>query len=291
MTIHRVSLIGLGSMGTAMATKLIEQGFSVDIWNRSPKNIDDLAANGAKMVSLPDALQNQIIISMLSNDAAALATFSDEILATAAAGVVHLNMSTLSPDASRLLAERHKLAGVGYVSAPVLGRPLAILNGKLLVVAAGQSEHIATALPVIEKISARHWILGEQHGTSALVKLGVNYNLIHALQAIAESVALVEAGGVDANTFIEIITHTAFTGSAYAGYGPMIANKNFTPPGFTMDLGLKDVKLVEDAATNLGLHLPVAAVLRGLFEEALTKPELRELDWSAVSELTRKPKN
>mgnify|MGYP000039940835 CR=1 FL=1 len=288
---QRVSLIGLGSMGAAMATKLLEQGFSVDIWNRSPKNMDELAAKGARMVSLANALGNPVVISMLSNDAAALETFSSENLSKAEAEVVHVNMATLSPEASRELAERHEAAGLGYVSAPVLGRPIAILNGRLLVVAAGKPEHIAAAIPVIEKVSARHWVLGEDHGAATLVKLGVNYNLIHALQAIAESVALVEAGGVDANTFIEIITHTAFTGSAYAGYGPMIANKNFTPPGFTMDLGLKDVKLVEDAATNLGLHLPVAGVLRGLFEEALTKPELRELDWSAVSELTRKPRS
>lgn len=273
-----------------MASKLLEQGYAVDIWNRSPKNIEELAANGARLVSLPEALQNSVVISMLSNDAAALETFSAENLAQASPGIVHVNMSTLSPEASRELAARHERAGVGYVSAPVLGRPIAILSGKVLIIAAGKSEHIAAVTPVFEKVSARHWLLGDDHGTATLVKLGVNYNIIHALQAIAESVALVEAGGVDADTFIEIITHTAFTGSAYAGYGPMIAKKNFTPPGFTMDLGLKDVKLVEDAAANLSLHLPVAGVLRGLFEEALTKPELRELDWSAVSELTRKPR-
>ena len=121
-----------------------------------------------------------------------------------------------------------------------------------------------------------------------MVKLGVNYNLIHALQAIGESVALVESGGVDANTFMEILTHTAFAGSAYAGYGPMIVNRRYSPPGFSMTLGLKDLKLIEDAASAGGLTLPVAAVLRKLFETAQVDPELKDLDWSAIAELTRR---
>jgi 3-hydroxyisobutyrate dehydrogenase-like beta-hydroxyacid dehydrogenase len=179
---------------------------------------------------------------------------------------------------------------VGYVAAPVLGRPIAITNGKLLMVVAGNQSEVQKSTIVLEKISAQHWNVGEDHSRASLVKLGVNYNLIHALQAIGESVALVEAGGVDANTFIEILTHTAFTGSAYAGYGPMIANRRYSPAGFSMELGLKDVKLIEDAATQLGLALPVAPVLKNQFEAALLDPELKDLDWSAIAELTRQKK-
>lgn len=277
-------------MGTAMATRLLEQGFDVDVWNRSPKEIGDLLDEGARKVDLTGSLQNDFFISMLSNDAAALEVFSDENLAKAKPGSLHLNMSTLSTQASKTLAERHQQAGLGYVAAPVLGRPAAILNGKLLIVAAGKASDVEAAAVVFDKVSAQHWNVGEDHSQSILVKLGVNYNLIHALQAIGESVALVESGGVDPNTFIEIITHTAFTGAAYTGYGPMIVNRNYTPPGFSVALGLKDVKLVEDAAAELDLKLPVASVLRGLFESALNDPELRDLDWSAIAELTRQRK-
>ena len=286
----RVSLLGLGSMGTAMATKLLEQGFAVDVWNRSPKEIGDLLDLGARKVDLCAALQNDFLISMLSNDAAALEVFDEANLVAAKPGSIHINMSTLSPTASKTLADRHEQLGLGYVAAPVLGRPAAILNGKLLIVAAGKAEQVAAAEVVLSKVSAQHWNVGEDHAKSLLVKLGVNYNLIHALQAIGESVALVESGGVDPNTFVEIITHTAFTGSAYTGYGPMIVNHNYTPPGFSIALGLKDVKLVEDAAADLNLKLPVAGVLRGLFEAALNDPELKDLDWSAIAELTRQRK-
>ena len=277
-------------MGTAMSSRLLEQGFDVDVWNRSPKEIGDLLDKGARKVDLTGALQNDFFISMLSNDAAALEVFSEENLAKAKPGVIHLNMSTLSPTASKTLADRHEKLGLGYVAAPVLGRPAAILNGKLLIVAAGKATDVISAAVVFDKVSAQHWNVGEDHSKSILVKLGVNYNLIHALQAIGESVALVESGGVDPNTFVEIITHTAFTGAAYTGYGPMIVNHNYSPPGFSIALGLKDVKLVEDAAADLDLKLPVAGVLRGLFESALADPELRDLDWSAIAELTRQRK-
>lgn len=286
----RVSIIGLGAMGMAMAHRLLDQGFDLDVWNRSPKEIGDLLDKGARKAELNQALQNDFVISMLSNDAAALEVFSEENLAKAKQGSIHINMSTLSPVASEELASRHSKHGIAYVAAPVLGRPIAITNGKLLVVAAGNASAIEKSKFIFDRVAAQHWNVGEDHSKANLVKLGVNYNLIHALQAIGESVALVESGGVDPNTFMEILTHTAFTGSAYAGYGPMIVNRRYTPPGFSMALGLKDVKLVEDAARDLGLTLPVATVLHELFQQALKDPDIRDLDWSAVAELTRQKK-
>ena len=284
----KVSLIGLGSMGTAMAHRLLEQGFALDFWNRSAKDNSELLAKGAVQVDLADALKNDFVISFLSNDAAALEVFSEQNLSAANAGTIHINMSTVSVEASGSLAKVHAKQGIGYIAAPVLGRPIAITNGKLLIVAAGDSKDIDAASLIFEKVSAQYWNVGADHAKANLVKLGVNYNLIHALQAIGESVALVESGGVDPNIFMEILTHTAFAGSAYAGYGPMIVNRRYSPPGFSMTLGLKDLKLIEDAASAGGLTLPVAAVLRKLFETAQVDPELKDLDWSAIAELTRR---
>ncbi len=286
----RVSLIGLGSMGTAMAHRLLDQGFDLDFWNRSTKDVSELVSKGARQTSLNDALNNDFVISLLSNDSAALEVFSDENLTKAKTGAIHINMSTVSPAAAETLAARHSSHGVGYIAAPVLGRPIAITNGKLLIVAAGNANDIEAARVIFDKVSAQFWNVGEHHGQSNVVKLGVNYNLIHALQSIGESVALVESAGIDPNTFMEILTHTAFTGSAYAGYGPMIVNREYTPPGFSMTMGLKDVKLIEDAAADVGLKLPVASVLHELFERAIDDPDLTDLDWSAIAELTRQRK-
>ena len=285
-----VALIGLGSMGTAMAARLLEQGLSVAVWNRTAKQPEALVAAGATFVSLEDALKKPFVVSFLSNDAAALEVFSETNLTFAGENTIHLSMSTVSTETTRQLAALHAKHGIGYLATPVLGRPAAITNGKLLIVAAGDANLIEVAAPLLDKAAARFWNVGPDHAQAILVKLGVNYNLIHALQAIGESVALVESGGVDPNTFIEIITHTAFTGAAYVGYGPMIVNRNYTPPGFSVALGLKDVKLVESAAEELNLKLPVAPVLHALFEQALADPDLQDLDWSAIAELTRQRK-
>ena len=285
-----VSLIGLGSMGRALGARLIEQGFDLEVWNRSQEPVAELVALGARQVDLKQAFQNETVISFLSNDAAALEVFSDELLESADSNAIHINMSTLSTDASRVLAALHAQHNVAYLASPVLGRPAAITAGKLLVIAAGAETDLTRVMPVLEKLSAKVWFVGEQHEKSNLVKIGLNYNIIHALQALGESVSLIEAGGVDPLTFIEILTHTAFSGAVYSGYGPMIVNRQYEPAGFAMALGLKDMKLVEQAAAELSLKLPVAPILRELFETALEDPSLAKLDWSAVAEVTRQHK-
>jgi 3-hydroxyisobutyrate dehydrogenase-like beta-hydroxyacid dehydrogenase len=119
-----------------------------------------------------------------------------------------------------------------------------------------------------------------------LVKIGVNYNIIHAIQALAESVTLLENGGVRGSDFLEILTDVAFTGSIYPGYGRLISEKLYSP-SFPVVLGLKDLRLAEEAAAQNGTALLSAPVLRDVFERALADPDLANLDWSAVAEVTR----
>tara|TARA_B110000259_G_scaffold57309_1_gene67705 strand:+ start:502 stop:813 length:312 start_codon:yes stop_codon:yes gene_type:complete len=99
---------------------------------------------------------------------------------------------------------------------------------------------------------------------------------------------MVESAEIDPNVFVEILTFAAFSGTAYAGYGPMIANKNYQPAGFLMEMGLKDLNLVESAAKDLNLKIPAVPLLKNLFETALQDEELAKSDWSAVSEVTRR---
>ncbi len=285
-------LIGLGTMGTAMANRLLDQGVALTAWNRSSGAADQLVTRGLILESNPAAVFNQpVVLSMLSNDAAVLDTFNDRLLSSLPEGAVHVNMATISIEAARAMYERHAKHNVGYVSAPVLGRPPVAAAGKLLIVASGDSAAIQTALPVLEELSARVFVLGDAAQSASLVKIAVNFNIIHALQALAESIALVERGGVDPVQFVEILTHTAFAGSAYSGYGSMIAESRYSPAGFAMELGIKDLSLTEQAADEFGLSLPSTPVLRSLFETALADDSLRDLDWSAVAEVTRSPKS
>lgn len=287
-----IAFLGLGAMGRGMTARLVDQGYRVQVWNRSAAPAEQLAAelDGVTRVdSVADAFAEAAIVhSMLTDDAVVLSVFSDELLASIPAGRVHVNHATISPAAAAQLAERHARHGVGYVSAPVLGRSTVAHTGALLVVASADSSSFAAATPSMEALGARLWNLGSDPRLAAVVKIAVNYSILNALQSIAESVTLVEAGGIDPSTFIEILTHTAFSGSAHKGYGPIIAEKRYQPVGFAMGLGLKDLTLVEDAAAGLGVSLPLAPVLHELFAAALSDPELAELDWSAVAEVTRR---
>ena len=283
-----VGFIGLGTMGSGMAGRLVDAGHDVVVWNRSRAAAEPLAAAGARIAdSAVEALQAGIAFSMLANDAAALGVFSDEALA-AAAGATHVNMATVSLETARILDARHRAAGVGYVAAPVLGRPHLAASGQLNIVTAGAAADIERARPFLEVLGKKFWSVGEQPARANLVKIAVNYNLIHTLQALAESVTMVERGDVSGDMFIEILTDTAYTGNAYGGYGPMIAGRNYEPVGFSVALGLKDLHLAELAAADTGTALPSGPVLRTVFESALNDPELSTLDWSAVAEVTRR---
>lgn len=284
----RVGFIGLGTMGAAMARRLVEAGHEVLVWNRSRPALAPLVAAGARPVDTPEeALSTGIAFSMLSNDNALDAVFNSATLARTA-GSIHVNMATVSPDAARTLDERHRTAGVDYASAPVLGRPHLAALGQLNIVAAGPAVALDRADEFFPAIGKRVWRVGNDPALANLVKIGVNYNLIHTMQALAESLNLMERSGIDGHAFVEILTDAAYTGTAYQGYGPIIASRDYTPPAFSVELGLKDLTLVQRSAAAVSAALPTAAVLEQIFTETLADPELSQLDWSAIAEITRR---
>lgn len=283
-----LAFVGLGTMGTAMAQCLLGSGHTVHVWNRTAALADPLIRAGAiRANSVEEALSCGLVFSMLANDDAVERTFSADVLAGAPVETVHVNHATVSVDAADRLAARHAEAGVTYVAAPVLGRASVAAAGQVNIVAAGPRSAMEAIQPILDDLGKRTWIVGEHPSKASLVKIGVNYSLIHTLQALAESLTLVEQGGVDAATFVDILTDVAYTGSAYTGYGKLIASRSYSPAGFTVGLGLKDLSLAEDAARAHGVVLPTAPVLRDMFARALSDPDLAELDWSAVAEVTR----
>lgn len=283
----RLAFVGLGNMGTGMALRLLGAGHEVTVWNRTAEAADTLVAAGAIRAAGPEeAFTADVVFSMLAHDRAAEAVFTPELLAMAAPGIVHVNMATVSVAAADRLAALHAVAGIGYVAAPVLGLPRVAAAGQLNIVAAGDPATIAAMQPYFNLLGKRTWPVGVTPSMANLVKIGVNYNIIHAIQALAESVTLLENGGVSGSDFLAILTDVAFTGTIYPGYGRLISEKLYAP-SFPVVLGLKDLTLAEQAAEQNGTVLLSAPVLREAFELALADPELAELDWSVIAEVTR----
>ncbi|MCU1411914.1 MAG: beta-hydroxyacid dehydrogenase, 3-hydroxyisobuty rate dehydrogenase [Rhodoglobus sp.] len=282
-----LGFLGMGNMGSAMAGRLLESGHELRVWNRSPDACDELVAKGAVRVSSArEALAESVSFSMFANDEAAEAVLSAENLA-GAEGRMHVNMASISTAAAERLTAVAGSAGVGYLASPVLGRPAVAAAGNLNLLVAGPEALVAAAAPYLDVLGVRTWRFGEQPSRANGVKISVNFTILHALQAMAEGISLVESQGLEAGDFIELLSGTLFPGVVYSGYGSMMAERRYTPPGFSMPLGLKDLGLAEDLAAEGGVTLPSAPVLRDRFETALADPDLAELDWSAVAEVTR----
>ena len=111
----------------------------------------------------------------------------------------------------------------------MLGRPTVAAAGKLNILVAGSGDAVETALPVLDILGVRVWRLGERPRVANVVKVAVNYNIIHAIQALGESVAMTERHGVEPAMFHELLTSTLFDGVVYRGYGAEIVNQTYRP--------------------------------------------------------------
>ena len=282
-TSRRIGFIGLGRMGTAMAGRLLDAGYGVTVWSRSAGKADDLAARGATVGETPEeAIATGTVFSMLSNEDAVRQVFTAERIRSAPEGFLHVNHATISPEAAREFAA----LGERYLSAPVIGRPEAVTAGNLAVLVSGDAAVRAEAEPMLAALGRRVWDFGDAADAAPTAKISVNYLIIHALQALSESITLLQHASLDAGRFVEMITDSVFPGPVYRGYGDSIATGSYTPPGFTTTLGLKDLDLALRTAGALGVDLPTGPVLHDVFATAVEQIGA-DLDWAAIAEVTR----
>jgi 3-hydroxyisobutyrate dehydrogenase-like beta-hydroxyacid dehydrogenase len=282
----KIGFIGLGAMGAAIAANILRAGHKLVVWNRSPGPMAALAAQGAVAAGRPEeALEADALFTMLASDAAIREVGLDgPLLAQAAKGLVHVNLATVSVAFARELAAAHAAAGLGYVAAPVFGRPDFAAAAKLTVVAAGAAADVAKVRPVLEKIGARLAIVGEEPSQANLFKIAGNFMIASAIESIGEAAALLRKGGVDPALFVDVLTGGLFACPAYQGYGKLIASQKYEPAGFKLRLGFKDAGLTLAAARELETAMPLASVLHDHFLEAMAAG-WSEKDWSALAAL------
>jgi len=281
-----IGFIGLGAMGAAMAANLLEKGHAVTVWNRSPGPVAELVALGATAADGVEAtLQADIVLSILAHDQAIRDVLLDA-LPRARPGLVHVNLATISTAFARELAETHAALGLGYVAAPVFGRPPVARAGGLNVLAAGAPEAVAKAMPVLEALATKVWPMGEDPVRATAVKIAGNLMIVSAVEAMGEATALGAAHGVPAADLLDMLTSTIFAAPIYKIYGAMIAESRYHPPGFAADLALKDVRLAQAAGDEKGLTLPLADLVEGGLETLLAG-EGETPDLAALAEVSR----
>ncbi len=281
-----VGFVGLGNMGGPMARNLLQAGHAVTAYNRSPARAEVLAAEGAAVAAtVAEACAPGILITMVSDDAAVEAIVYGDggALAALADGAIHVSMSTIGRDLSERLAADHAAAGQIYVAAPVFGRVDFAEAGRLLIGAAGPADAIARCQPLFDAMGRRTLSFGETASAANVVKLSANVLVAFAIEGMAETFTLLRKSGGDAAAFGELINEV-FPAPQYLAYGGMIANETYDPPGFRLELGLKDVRLALAAAEAVGVAMPVTGMLRELHLAAVARG-YGGLDWAALAKL------
>jgi len=282
----KVGFIGLGAMGSAMASNLLAAGHTLTVWNRSAAATEPLASLGARVARSADrAAQGEALCSMLANDQAVREVFLDGGLLDAMdRGTVHVNHATISVALAEELAAEHEKRGLEYVAAPVFGRPDMAAAAKLNILVAGKPAAIERVRPLLEAMGSKLWPLGEAPERANVAKIAGNFMLAAAIESMAEASALVRAHGLGAAEFLDVMTGTLFAAPAYQGYAKLIAAQRFKPAGFALPLGYKDVGLALSAGAAARVPLPFAGVLRDSLLEALAAGD-EDVDWSVLSQV------
>ena len=279
-----VGFIGLGAMGSAMARNLAKAGYKVRAWNRS----SDPGIDGVEMTLDPaDAFGAEAVFTMLSDDLAIREVLLEPgVLGKAKPGLIHVLTSTISVALAGELAKAHAVACVGYVSAPVLGRPDVAAKGELNILAAGKPDAVEKVRPLLNVLGKKVWDMGEDPPRANAAKIAANMMITMAIEAMAEAAVLTEANGLPREAFFDLILGTLFGGRSYESYSAKIANNDFEP-GFKARLGLKDLRLATAAATDAGRRLPMLDAVRGRLGEAVDAG-LGDKDWSIMADYTLK---
>jgi 3-hydroxyisobutyrate dehydrogenase-like beta-hydroxyacid dehydrogenase len=282
----KIGFVGLGRMGAAIAANLVRAGHDVAVWNRSAGKAGPLVEAGATLsASAKDAAAGRAVaFSMLADDAALDAVLSGEngMLTGLKAGALHISMSTIAVATADSIAARHAERGQYFVSAPVFGRPDAAAAAKLFVVTGGDPAQIRIATPLFEAMSQRVFHVGDKPSTANLVKLCGNFMILSAIETMGEAMTLAEKGGVPKAKLLEVLTGSLFDAAVFRNYGAILVEAKYRPAGFAAPLGLKDMRLVSQAAESARVPMPLLSLLRDHLLQTIAN-EGEDIDWSGIA--------
>ncbi|MGC1614350.1 MAG: NAD(P)-dependent oxidoreductase [Candidatus Acidiferrum sp.] len=278
------ALIGLGRMGTGIAKSLLRAGHRITVYNRTHEKAEALRADGAMVAaSVAEACRSEIVFTMVADDAALKDLVFGEggILSALRSGAIHVSLSTIGVALSDELAAVHAKAGQAYLAAPVFGRPEAAEAARLAVVVAGSETLVQKCKPLFEAMGPKLFLAGERPSMANVVKLSGNFLIASVLESLAEALAFARKSGVEAGALMEFLTSTLFNAPVYKSYGELIVQGKHEPAGFLLPLGLKDVRLVLQAAEAASVPMPIASVIRDRFITAMARGN-QDKDWSVI---------
>ena len=262
-----MGLIGLGNMGGAFAERLLEAGFSLVVWNRTPEKAEGAAARGATVASSAAELASRVdvVVTSLADDDA-LEAVAREVASAARPGTVLVDMSTVSPDVSARVASLADAASLQYLRAPVSGNPTVVRAGNLSIVVSGPRATLDRVRSVLEAIGPTVQHVGDAE-QARVVKLALNLMVAGLAELMSEALVLGEAAGVSRRDLLEIMGKSA-VGAPFVGYKTEPLLRDDYSATFTTALMEKDIGLILDAAEENAVELPLALELKSLLRGA-----------------------
>jgi 3-hydroxyisobutyrate dehydrogenase-like beta-hydroxyacid dehydrogenase len=284
----KVSVIGLGAMGSAIAANICRAGHELSVWNRSEAAAAPLEALGAKrLASAADAFSSPVVLSMLADDSAVDTLVTETVLQGASKGCIHVNLATVSLACAERMKALHAHHGVAYISAPVFGRTEVAVAGKLNIVAAGDASALAVVQPLFESISQKVWPVGTDPTHAIMIKITGNMMLAATIATLGEAMVMLEHNGVAPQTFTDIMSATLFASPAFGIYANLLNAGRFEPAAFKLRLGLKDVGLALATVQQGEDTLPLVHLISQQFKEAVATGH-GDSDWSYLGEHIRR---
>jgi 3-hydroxyisobutyrate dehydrogenase len=285
-----IALIGLGAMGVPMARTLLTAGFTVTGFDVDPARSGTLAADGLIAAASPAEAANEadILLVMVQNYAQMTQALLGDAGALAALpqSAIVLVMSTIAPAQARELADYAATRGCTLVDAPVSGGPGRAGTGDLSIAISGDPAAVARVQPVLDALGKQQYRVGDQVGQAMTLKIVHQLLAGVHIAAAAEAIELGNRAGIDPAVVRDFVLHGAGNSWMFGDRGPRMISGDYTPPRSALAIFVKDMGIVHDLGTSLGIPLTVADAARALYERA-ADVGMAHLDDASVIEIVR----
>jgi 3-hydroxyisobutyrate dehydrogenase len=268
----KLGFVGLGLMGGPIVGRLLEAGYDVTVWNRSPEKIISAVVNGAtKAANVAELVSAVDLVLMCLTDSTAVekVVFGEDGVASGAADdKLLVDFSSMRPDVTRKFAARLKMeTGMSWVDAPVSGGAKGAAAGTLAIMAGGEVEDVERVRPIVAVFSQRFTRMGEI-GAGQVTKLCNQIIVASNVAAMAEAISFAEKSGVvDATKLAEALKGGWADSQPFQIMAPRFAARNTEPKIGAIDVMLKDIDTARDLAIENGAALPMAALASEAFRK------------------------
>jgi 3-hydroxyisobutyrate dehydrogenase len=264
-----IGFIGLGIMGGAMAKRLLDAGHRLAVYNRTPEKARELIAAGAQAAATPaDAARgSDVVISIVtgSKDTEQVILGPQGVIQGAKPGTVVVDMTTTSPDCARRVGRELRAKGVGFLDAPVTGMEIRAREGTLSIFVGGEEADLQKAREVLSVLGNKITRFGP-NGSGQLIKACNQVMCAVNMVGVVEALHLARLSNIDLGLATEALLPGAGSSWQLQRFGPQIAQGDFAPGG-KISLMLKDLDIIRDESSRLGLPMEGADVARKRFEE------------------------